>query len=176
MTLARRIYGSLRLDAATFEDVEADTSASPQALAIVLAFGAAAAVGLSGSGLDVWALAAAALVSLAGWLSWAAIVVYLGVRIFPEAQTRADLGELTRTLGFSATPGLFLVLLAIMPVSRPVAFAVVSLWMLAAMIVAVRQALDFRHTSRAIGVCLAGWGLVAAIALALGFVFESRVS
>jgi hypothetical protein len=175
MTLARRIYGSLRLDAATFEDVEADPSASPQALAIVLAFGAAAAVGLSGPGLDVWALGAAALVSLAGWLSWAAIVVYLGVRVFPEPQTRADIGELTRTLGFSATPGLFLMLLA-MPVSRLVTFSLVSLWMLAAMIVAVRQALDFRHTSRAIGVCLAGWGLVAAIALALGFVFESRVS
>jgi hypothetical protein len=175
MTLARRFYGSLRLDAATYEDVEADASASPQALAIVLSFGAAAAIGLAGPAPGVGAMIGAALASLAGWLSWAAIVAYLGIRVFPEPQTRSDVGELTRTLGFSATPGLFLVLLAV-PVARPVTFIVVSVWMLAAMIVAVRQALDFTHTMRAVGVCVVGWGLVAALALAAGFVFGSRVS
>jgi hypothetical protein len=175
MTLARRFYGSLRLDAATYEDVEADPSASPQALTMVLAFGAAAAIGLAGPALGVGTLLGAAAASLAGWLSWAAIVACLGVHVLPEPQTRADLGELTRTLGFSVTPGLFLVLLAV-PFARPVTFVVVSAWMLAAMIVAVRQALDFRHTTRAVAVCVAGWGLVAALALAAGFVFGSRVS
>jgi hypothetical protein len=175
MTLARRFYGSLRLDAATCEDVEADPSASAQALVIVLAFGAAAAIGLAGPAPDVWAMLAAASASLAGWLSWAAIVACLGVHVFPEPQTRADVAELTRTLGFSAAPGLFLALLAV-PMGRPVTFVVVSAWMLAAMIVAVRQALDFTHTSRAFGVCVAGWGIVAALTLAAGFVFGSRVS
>jgi hypothetical protein len=175
MTLARRLYGSLRLEAATYEDVEADPSASAQALAIVLGFAAAAAIGFAGPAPEVGAMLAAALASLAGWLSWAAIVAGLGAHVFPEPQTRADVGELTRTLGFSATPGLFLVLLAV-PVARPATFAVVSVWMLATMIVAVRQALDFTHTKRALGVCVAGWVLVAALALAAGFVFGSRVS
>jgi len=175
MTLARRFYGSLRLDVATCEDVEADPSALPQALAIVLAFGAAAAIGLAGPAPHVGTVLAAGAASLAGWLSWAAIVSYLGVHVFPEPQTRSDIGELTRTLGFSVTPGLFLVLLAV-PVARPVTFAIVSVWMLAAMIVAVRQALDFTHTTRAVAVCVAGWALVAALALAAGFVFGSRVS
>ena len=115
------------------------------------------------------------LASLTGWLSWAAIVAYLGTRVFPEPQTHSDVGELTRTLAFSLTPGLFLVLLAV-PFAPPVTSVVIAVWMLAAMIVAVRQALDFTHTTRAIGVCVAGWALVAALVLAAGFVFGSRVS
>ena len=67
-------------------------------------------------------------------------------------------------------------MLLALPFARPVTFVVVSAWMLAAMIVAVRQALDFTHTTRAVAVCVAGWGLVAALALAAGFVFGARVS
>lgn len=175
MTLAHRLYGSLVLDAATYEDVEADPSAWPQALAIVLAFSAAAAIGFTGAAPRAGFVVAAALASLAGWLSWAVIVAYLGIRVFPEPQTRSGVGELTRTLGFSLTPGLFLVLLVV-PFAPPATLVVVFVWMLAAMIVAVRQALDFTHTARAVGVCLAGWALVAALVLAAGFVFGSRVS
>ena len=175
MTLAHRLCGSFVLDAATCEDVEADPSAWWQALAIVLAFGATAAIGFAGPAPQVRVLVIAALASLAGWLSWAAIVAYLGTRVFPEPQTRSDVGELTRTLGFSLTPGLFLVLLAV-PFAPPGTSVVIVVWMLAAMIVAVRQALDFTHTTRAVGVCVAGWALVAALALAGGFVFGSRVS
>jgi hypothetical protein len=175
MTLAHRFYGSLVLDAATYEDVEADPSAFPQALAIVLAFSAAAAVGFAGPAAQVSVVLAVALASVAAWLSWAAIVGYLGTRVFPEPQTRSDVGELTRTLGFSLTPGLFLVLLAV-PFAPPVTSVAIAVWMLAAMIVAVRQALDFTHTARAVVVCVAGWTLVAALVLAAGFVFGSRVS
>ena len=32
-----------------------------------------------------------------------------------------------------------------------------SIWMLVAMVIAVRQALDYQSTGRAIGVCLIGW-------------------
>jgi hypothetical protein len=56
------------------------------------------------------------------------------------------------------------------------AFVAVSLWMLAAMMVAVRQALDFTGTARALAVCAAGWALAAALVLAAGFVFGARVS
>jgi hypothetical protein len=175
MTLARRFYGALRLDVATYEDIEADPAALAQAVAIVLVFGAAAAIGLAGRTPDVGALIGAAGAALAGWLSWAAIVTGLGVRVFSEPQTRADVGELARTIGFSAAPGVFLVLLVV-PELRLATFVAVSIWMLGAMVVAVRQALDFTHTARALAVCIVGWGLAAALAVAAGLVFGSRVS
>jgi hypothetical protein len=171
MTLARRLYGVLRLDVAAYEDVEADPAALVHAVAIVLTVGVAAAIGFAGRTPDLGVLVSAAGASLVGWLSWAAIVAYLGVRVFPEPQTRTDVAELARTIGFSAAPGLFLVLLAV-PDLRLATFVAVSLWMLAAMVVAVRQALDFTGTLRAIAVCVAGWVLAGVFVLIAGFVFR----
>jgi hypothetical protein len=38
-----------------------------------------------------------------------------------------------------------------------IVFFVASIWMMIAMIIAVRQALDYKSTFRAVGVCLIGW-------------------
>ena len=55
-------------------------------------------------------------------------------------------------------------------------YAIASIWMLLAMIVAVRQALDYKSTGRAIGVCVVGWALSLAIAAIIGIVFPASVS
>jgi hypothetical protein len=170
-----RLFGALRLDAPTYERIEADPAANGQAALVVVAFAAAAGVGLTWPAPAPRVLLVAIAVSLIAWLSWAALVYYLGVFVFPAPETRGDLGQIARTVGFSAAPGMFAVLLAV-PAVRPAVVVAVSLWMLAAMVVAVRQALDFTHTVRALGVCAAGWALVALFALILGTVFGSTVS
>jgi hypothetical protein len=65
-------------------------------------------------------------------------------------------GELLRTIGFSSSPGLIRVL-GIIPGLATLVFLVASVWMLVAMVIAVRQALDYSSTLRAVGVCLIGW-------------------
>jgi hypothetical protein len=65
----------------------------------------------------------------------------IGTRLLPTSETRADLGELLRTLGFASAPGV----LRIGALWEPAGFAIFTLctlWMLVAMVVAVRQALD----------------------------------
>jgi hypothetical protein len=168
----RRVLGAMRLDAATFEEIEADRRALGQSGLVVLAFSVAAGVGLSGAATPTRAIPMAVLGSLAGWLSWAALVYYIGSAM-PEARTRVDIGELARTLGFSAAPGLLLGPAAwlTMPWLRLTVFALVALWMLAAMIVAVRQALDFTRTWRATAVCVIGWCLAALIVVVGGVAF-----
>jgi len=42
------------------------------------------------------------------------------------------------------------------------------LWMLAAMIVAVRQALDYTSTVHAVAVCVFGWGLAVSLVVVFG--------
>lgn len=172
---AQRLFGAMRLDAATYERIEADRAATGQAVLVVVAFAVAAGVGLTWPTLEPRGLLVAIAAALVGWLSWAAVVYYLGVFVFPAPETRGDLDQIARTIGFSAAPGLFAVLLAV-PVVRQVVLVGLAVWMLAAMVVAVRQALDFTHTIRAVGVCAAGWALVVLFALILGTVFGSTVS
>ena len=84
-----------------------------------------------------------------------------------EPQTDADVGQLLRTTGFSASPGLLRVL-GIIPGIGTLAVGVANIWMLVAMVVAVRQALDYNSTARAVGVCLIGWLALLLITMVLG--------
>jgi hypothetical protein len=74
---------------------------------------------------------------------------------------------LLRTTGFSSSPGLIRVL-GLIPGLGTVVFAVASIWMLVAMVVAVRQALDYTSTFRAVGVCVIGW-IIQTVILVLLF-------
>jgi len=117
----------------------------------------------------------AALASLLGWFVWAFVTFLLGTRVLPGAKTQADIGQLLRTIGFSATPGLIRALGIIHGVDEVVAI-VASLWMLAAMVVAVRQALDYESTGRAIMVCVIGFIVNFGVLFLLGRLLRATVT
>ena len=96
------------------------------------------------------------IVALVGWCVWAFLTYFIGTRLLPEPQTKADYGELLRTIGFASAPGLLRVF-GVVPGLGSLVFLVAGIWMLVAMVIAVRQALDYTSTSRAVGVCLIGW-------------------
>ncbi len=105
-----------------------------------------------------------------GWYIWAYLTYFIGTKLLPEPQTKADHGELLRTIGFSSSPGLIRVL-GIVPVMRSIVFPIAAIWMLVAMLIAVRQALDYNSTLRAVGVCAVGWIVQIVILALLLFIF-----
>jgi hypothetical protein len=172
----QRLIGALSLDAAIYEEVEADRNSTTQALATVLLSSVAAGIG--SRGIEAPSLASIlfiSTVSLVAWVAWALLTFEIGGRLMPEPQTRVDAGELLRTIGFASTPGMLRVLGVIPGVTVPV-FAATAVWMLVATIVAVRQALDYRSTSRAVAVCALGWVLAIAVAVVLGLFFGPTLS
>ena len=96
------------------------------------------------------------IMALIGWYIWAYLTYFIGTKLLPEPQTKADHGELLRTIGFSSSPGLIRVL-GFIPVLGSLLMLAGSIWMLVAMVIAVRQALDYKSTWRAVGVCAIGW-------------------
>jgi hypothetical protein len=172
--LMERALGAARLDASTYETVEADTAAMPQAMLVVLL--ASVADGASAfRGMGVAGLILAALASLLGWFVWALTTFVVGTRLLPGARTEADVGQLLRTIGFSAAPGLVRVLAFVPALQGPIS-VVASLWMLAAMVLAVRQALDYESTGRAVLVCLIGFVLNYALLFVLGRVLGVTIA
>ena len=159
-----RMVRAAKLDTSLYEEVEADTGATLEAMAVVVLAGLAAGVGtLTQGGVQglLWGTATA----LISWLVWAYLTYFIGTRLLPEPQTSADAGELLRTIGFSSAPGVIRVL-GLIPGISPLVFLVAGVWMLVAMVIAVRQALDYTSTWRAVGVCVIGW-LIQVLALAL---------
>ncbi|HUJ78709.1 MAG TPA: YIP1 family protein [Nitrospiria bacterium] len=161
-----RIIRSAWLDSQLYEEVEADHSATWQALGVVMLAGLAAGIGTIGHVSNVAFIAVNMVVALIGWAIWAVMTYWIGVHVLPEPQTQSNIGELLRTTGFSSSPGLIRVL-GVVPglpdVAHQVLFLGAAVWMLVAMVIAVRQALDYRSTWRAIGVCLIGWSIQAVI-------------
>jgi hypothetical protein len=149
-----RMVRAARLDATVYEEVEADASATWQTVGVVVLSSLCAGIGTgveSGiRGVVVWTL-----FHLVFWYAWAYLMYVIGTRILPEAQTESNVGELLRTIGFSSAPGV-LRIVGVIPGARSIVFVVVTIWMLAAMVIAVRQALDYTSTVRAVGVCSLG--------------------
>jgi hypothetical protein len=175
-TLLYRAMGAAVLDAATYESVEHERPAALHAVAIVLLAGLAAGVGATGViDLDGVRVLAVAAIACGLWLAWASLILYVGGQAMKERQTRTTYSELLRTIGFAASPGILQVLAVIRPIAIPV-FVITWIWMLAAMVVAVRQALDFRTTAHAFAVCLATLGVVLATVIALSLAFQQPVA
>jgi hypothetical protein len=171
----QRLIGAAALDAAIYEDVEADRSATAQAFVVVLLSSAAGGIGIHGLSGGPVNIAFFSMVALLAWAAWALVTYTVGAFLLPEPQTSVDVGELLRTIGFAATPGLLRVLAIMQPLAIPV-FVATSAWMLLAMIVAVRQALDYTSTGRAVAVCVIGWVLSVVVAVVLGLLFGPSVS
>jgi len=156
-----RIVRAAKLDVNLYEEVEADKGAMSQAMGVVVLSSVAAGIGSIGS-IGTKGVIIGAITALIAWYVWAYITYFIGVKILPEPQTKADHGELLRTIGFSSSPGL-LRILAIIPGIGGIIFMITSVWMLVAMVIAVRQALDYQSTLRAVGVCMIGWVIQAII-------------
>ena len=174
-TYARRLIGAAALDRATYEDIESDETATSQAFATVILSGLAGGIGALGFGGTVTGVAFMATMSVITWGIWAVIMFEIGVNLMPRPETRSDVGELLRTLGFATAPGCVLAL-GIVPIFTIPVFAVTGVWLLASTTVAVRQALDVESTGRALAVCTVGWLLVVGIAAAIGLVFGPAVA
>ncbi|MCZ6784160.1 MAG: hypothetical protein O7G30_12715 [Proteobacteria bacterium] len=158
------------LHADTYEEVEADKSSIVQATVVV--FLAAVSAGL-GAWLETFSwhpaysdsldlafeVTARSIEPLALWVGGAAFAFMVGSSFFRGRETQTDYAEVLRTTGFAFTPGLFSVLAVLPPAALGTGVMwVFRLWMLLAVMIAVRQALDFT-TGRAIGTVLVGWVL-----------------
>ena len=141
--MLQRMLGALRLDAATYEDVEKDKSATGQAAFIVVATSAVAGAvgyaltGVGGAGDGILG----AIGALIGWAVYAWLAYLLGTKLFAAPETKSDWGEVARTLGFASTPR-FLLVFALIPGLAGIVQAVVGVWALVATVVALRAAFD----------------------------------
>ena len=155
-----RIIRACKLDISLYEEVEADKNATLQAALVVVLSSLAAGVGALSLGASNFLMAP--LLSLVSWYIWAYLIYLIGAKLFREPTTQADHGQLLRTTGFSSAPGLIRVF-GFTPELMSITFIGSGIWMLIAMVIAVRQALDYQSTWRAIGVVVIGFLVQATV-------------
>ena len=136
-----RVLGVMRLNVDTYEEIEADQTATKQA-ALVVAI-VAIVGGLLGGALTIFTDASFFGVFLrqligafAGWIIWSFVTYFVGTSFFGGKSTPS---EMLRVLGFAQAPGI----LSIIPICGPF---VGWIWTLACSFIAIRQGLDLDNT------------------------------
>lgn len=163
-SLTERMRGAALLQIDVYEEVEHDTTATPQAAVVVGIVAVAMAIG--GLAAGAGGLFSGLIGAYVGWLLWSALTYLIGDKLLGGTATW---GELLRTLGFAQSPGVLYVLAVIPVLGRLVAF-VVAIWMLVCGIIAIRQALDF-STGKAVLTAILGWAVAVVSVLVLGILF-----
>jgi len=164
-----RVFRAIKIDLELFEEVEKDKKATIQAGLVVVLSSLAAGVGSFHLGASNFLVAP--VLSLLSWYVWAYIIYFVGVKLFGDNKTKADHGELLRTIGFSSAPGLIRVF-GITPELMTVTFVGSAFWMLACMVVAVKSALDYDSLWKAFGVVVVSWLFQAFILLLIVILFK----
>jgi hypothetical protein len=157
VTFTQRLSGALKLSPGAFEDVELDTRSFAQSASVVVLSAAAMALGTHGRESPV-TIAVAIGTGVFGWVLWSWIAFAVGTTLLRTSQTDANWGQLLRTTGFATAPGL----IAVAGIFRPLAGIAVftaAIWIVLALLVAAKQALDYSSTPRAVLVCLVAWSV-----------------
>ena len=175
MSILDRMIRAAKLDVSLYEEVEKDAAATNQAILVVIITSICSGIGTAigghmrtGPGGFIFGLVVGIISALVGWLIWSFITYFIGTRVFKGPQTEATYSQLLRCIGFSDSPRA-LAILSFIPVLGGIAAFVAMIWSLVAMVIAVRQALDFT-TGRAIATCIIGFIALVIISAIVGAV------
>ena len=153
-----RVLRSIKIDPDVYDEVQKDKTATLSAAIVVVISSLAA--GIAAKQLGASSFIFAPILSLLSWFVWAYIVYFVGVKLFPDPKTKTTHAALLRAIGFSSAPGIIR-LLGFSPELMTVTFIGSAFWILACMVVAVKQTLNFKSLWKALGVVVISWFIQA---------------
>ena len=159
-----RVFRSIKIDPDVYDEVQKDKTATLSAAFVVVISSLAA--GIAAKQLGASSFIFAPILSLLSWFVWAYIVYFVGVKLFPDPKTKTTHAALLRAIGFSSAPGIIRVF-GFTPELMTVTFIGSALWMLACMVVAVRQTLNFKSLWKALGVVIMSWFVQAFLLISI---------
>jgi hypothetical protein len=170
-----RVLGALKLQASTYEEVENDASATSQAATIVVAGSAlrgiatAISTAMLGLGFGIVGLVVGVVFAVIGWAIGSWVLLMVGTKIMPGKNTQADLGQLLRVTGFASSPSL-LSILGVIPILNILLFLAIAVWQIIAMVIGVKQALDYEDTMKAVIVVIIAWVIMFVVTMIAGLI------
>jgi hypothetical protein len=168
-SFGERVVGAMSLKASTFQEIEHDTTAMGQAAGVIVLAAVSTGIGNVYYG-GVSGIVSGIIMSLIGYAVWALVVWLVGTKVMADPATKADFPETFRTIAFAAAPGV-LGIVTIIPILGWLLLFGLWLWQIAAMVVAVREVLDYTDTIKAVIVVVIGWLIQLVVIAILGMMF-----
>jgi len=159
-----RVFRSVKIDPEVFNEVQKDKNATISAAIVVILSSTAAGIGATKIEMGNFILAP--VFPLISWFVWAYIVYFVGVKLFPDTKTKTTQFALLRAIGFSSAPGIIRIF-GFNEELMTVTFIGSAFWMLACMVVAVKETLNYKSLWKALGVVIISWFVQAFVLITI---------
>ncbi len=162
------LFKSIKLDKSLYRDPKNFGEASIYFAGIIMILdGIAGAV--AANTIVKTAIAMSGLTAILTWFIWAIFIYVIGVKLFPDKQTKVSFKKLLTAVGFAHAPGL-LRFFAITPeLMVPIIF-LTQFWIFAALIISTKQVLSLKSNIKSFGIVFLSFLII--IFLSISFIMS----
>ena len=110
------------------------------------------------------AVAMSGLTAILTWLVWGIFIYVIGVKLFPDKQTKVDFKKVLTAVGFAHAPGLLRFFAVTPELMIPIIF-ISQFWIFAALIIATRHVLNLKSNFKSFGIVFLSFLIIAFLSI-----------
>ena len=110
------------------------------------------------------AVAMSGLTAILTWIVWGVFIYVIGVKLFPDKQTKVDFKKVLTAVGFAHAPGLLRFFAVTPELMVPIIF-LTQFWIFAALIIATRQVLNLKTNFKSFGIVFLAFLIIAFLSI-----------
>ena len=157
------IFKSIKLDKSLYTESKNFGEASIYYAGIIMIMDGMAGAVAANSVIKT-AIAMSGLTAILTWFIWAIFIYVIGVKLFPDKQTKIPFKKVLTAVGFAHSPGLLRFFAVTPDLMVPIIF-LTQFWIFASLIVATKQILNLKSNFKAFGIVFLSFLIIAFLSL-----------
>ena len=110
------------------------------------------------------AIGMSGLTAIVTWLIWAIFIFVIGVKLFPDKQTKVSFKKVLTAVGFAHAPGLLRFFAVTPDLMIPIIF-LTQFWIFAALIISTKQILNLKSNIKSFGIVFLSFLIIAFLSI-----------
>ncbi len=110
------------------------------------------------------AVAMSGLTAILTWLIWGIFIYVIGVKLFPDKQTKVSFKKVLTAVGFAHSPGLIRFFAVTPELMIPIIF-LTQFWIFAALIISTKQILNLKSNLKSFGIVFLSFLIIAFLSI-----------
>ena len=157
------IFKSIKLDKTLYSDNRNFGEASIYFAGIIMILdGIAGAV--AANTIIKTAVAMSGITAILTWLIWGLLIFVIGVKLFPEKQSKVTFKKVLTAVGFAHAPGLIRFFAVTPELMFPIIF-LTQFWIFAALIISTKQVLNLKSNFKSFGIVFLSFLIIAILSI-----------
>ena len=157
------VFRSIKLDKSLYKDNKNFGEASIYFAGLIMILdGIAGAV--AANTIVKTAVAMSGLTSILTWLVWAIFIYVIGVKLFPDKQTKVPFKKILIAVGFAHAPGLLRFFAVTPGLMIPIIF-LTQFWIFAGLIISTKQVLNLKSNFKSFGIVFLAFLIIAFLSI-----------